>query len=387
MALKIWKDGAMKKIDTNLHKPVIFINGDKYKLDKAYTFVNGQKQLIWGESGVQIDYISSTGILGGGVPFAISENWVNVWNNNTIYRLDISNLTSPSLIQNLEWGAIKCCSYYQSTNSNAIFASWQNKTGRKISMDVNNGSMSVIQTSTISATYSGTTGIDLLGITNSDFVSNYRVLQQLSPITIWQNHIFWNGVEKYTDSIGGYGLAIQIDNNNILVRQRVVAATSDGIYTFSDSGKTQIGTFYGKISDYIIYDSDEIYYCSNLSGSNNLVKASANDVTVPLEYITADENRNFYLFGKIGNYLYCLDKPTTNTVDSIVKFKLLDSNDLSVVYEKVLPNDPFNENSGLPTFWINATCIPQVSNTNFVGIGTYNSSTLGLRIVRFSGLI
>lgn len=390
MALKIWLNGSMKKIDTNLHKPVTFINGTKYKLDKAYTFVNGQKQIIWGEGGVQIDYISSTGVLGGGIVFAIGENWANAWNNNIIYRININNLTSPSLIQSLEWGNITSCSYYQSTNTTAIFTAWKNKTGRKISMNVSDGSMSVTQTSTITTTYSGTTSIYLLGITNNKFVVDYGVLQQLRPNQIYLEHFFWNDTEKYTDTTtnASYRTFIQAANSSILVRYNLSGATSTRIYSFTENGMSPVGYTYGIVqSNYHIYDNGFIYYCSKMSNLYNLVKESASDIGTVLYRVEMPSGRQIIMIGKIGSYIYCLDLPTTNTINDEVKLKLFNESDLSVAYEKVLPNDPFNENSGLPTFWINATCVPQVGNTNFVGIGTYNSSTLGLRIARFSGLI
>lgn len=388
MALKVWLNNSMQKIDTNLHKPVTFINGTKYKLDKAWTFVNGVKQQIWGESGVQIDYIKSDGVLGGGNVFAIGETWANVWNNKVVYRLNISNLNSPSVAQSLSWGNINHCSYYQSTNSTAIFATLdaQNKTGRKVAMSVSDGSMSVTQTATVTDSYSGTTGFSLFGMTNSFIVFDYSVLQQLRPSVIYTHNIYWNNVKKYSQDLMGmsYHPLVQTTSSTFLVGTSLSGASGYVVESFSETGYTSAGSLYGSGGTNMIYDNGNLFYTSINSSIGNIVKVAANDVSTVLYRLEAGENRKFYLFGKIDSYLYCLDLPTTSAANSVVKFKLLNASDLTVAFEKVLPNDPYNENSGLPTFWMNATCIPQVSHTGFVGLGTYTASTLGLRIARFS---
>ena len=128
------------------------------------------------------------------------------------------------------------------------------------------------------------------------------------------------------------------------------------------------------------------------TAQNNIVqKRLISDLTTQSAYYDdVASGEKLRLIGKIDSYVYCLKIPSSaGTPDSVIKLLLLNDNDFSVAYEKVLPNDPFNENYGYPTFWTdaNAMTVPQISNTGFLSFGSYNTSSLALRIVRFSGLI
>lgn len=383
MALKIWKDGAMKKIDTNLHKPVIFIEGTKHKLDKAYTFVNGVKHELWGAGGVQIDYISSTGTLAGGNIFAIGEDWANVWYNNSILRLDISNLSLPSLLQSVAWGNInKFNADYQGTATNSVFASfnYNNYTGYKLLLNNSDGTMVVDKSSVLSATSSYTNSKNLLGITNNSIVNKLTETLSWKPTTINHERVFWNGTEKYAFSQVFNGL-MQVADNSILA----ITSNYGTIYSCSESDYTAVGTGF----DRGVYDNGYMYCQSNNASGKFITKRASNDIpTVLYRYpTTADNTTNYKIIGMIGDYIYCLKTPVSSTSTSEVKLLLLNKSDLTVAFERVLPNDPFNENNGLPTFWTNCTMQAQFSRTGFLGVSTYNAPTLGLRIARFSGLI
>ena len=100
MAVKVCINGQMKKIDTTLHKPVIFLNGQKKVLAKAWTFINGTKVQLWGQDGVQVDYIRADGLLSGwNKMVAIGESWATVAGSRSgtpsVSRLNISNISSP----------------------------------------------------------------------------------------------------------------------------------------------------------------------------------------------------------------------------------------------------------------------------------------------------
>ena len=409
MALKIWKDGVMTKIDTNLHKPVIFLNGDKYKLDKAYTFVNGQKQQIWGESGVQIDYISSTGVLGGGFPFAVGETWLNCYCNNNIYFLDISNLSNPTLTRTASWGNVIKYNNYQSDNSDTIFEGWNgtSRTDYKFTLDNSTGAMSVVSSMNFTPTSSDTNMSSYVGMTNSYFINCFSTLANFRP-QFWNRNAYWNDTQKYGWNMVSLPLQGYFQDNTETI---IGWAPSGGLSRFSNSGYQNIAgsiptsTYSPKLSTGIVNllnvahqqlfsDGTYVYTAQNSIVQKRLIS----DLTTQVAYydnVASDEKLR--LLGKIGNYVYCLKIPlysstsTTNsgTPDSIIKLLLLNDNDFSVAYEKVLPNDPFNENYGYPNFWtyFSACAVPQISETGFLSFGYYDNTSLKLRIVRFSGLI
>ena len=64
MAVKVCINGQMKKIDTTLYKPVIFLNGSKKVLAKAWTFVNGEKIQLWGDVLEWLDTFEDFDVIG-----------------------------------------------------------------------------------------------------------------------------------------------------------------------------------------------------------------------------------------------------------------------------------------------------------------------------------
>lgn len=404
MALKIWTNGSMKKIDTNLHKPIIFLNGTKYKLDKAWVFVNGEKKEIWGEGGVQVDYISSDGILGGGYPFAISENWLNCYYNHTIYRLDISNLSSPSLVQSVAWGNLIRYNHYQSTANTKVFEGWNNatRTNYKYLLDNTTGSMTVASSLAFTPTSSSTNISDYLGATNNYFIDVFSTLVSMRPYQLWNRTSYWNNTAKFGTSSVAPMFLYQNGNNTFIAKFTENATTS--LYQYSDSVKTIVGgTPFTPVYYYSAYspnvgavtlgpaqlftDSNYVYYAPNTGG---VAKRPIGDLTQEIAYTDIDEGEILRLLGKINNYIYCLKIPSDRdgTPDSVVKLILLNDTDLTPAFEKVLPNDPFNENYGYPTFWTNysASTVPQVSETGFLSFGSFDNSGLKLRVARFSGI-
>lgn len=380
MALKIQTSGGMKKIDTNLHKPVTFIGGNKYILDKAWVFVNGVKNIIWGQSGVQIDYISSTGSLGGGNLFAIGENWVNCYNNNTVYRIDISNLSNPTLVQNVAWGNVLRYNGFQSAND-FVFESWNTatRTASKLSVD-SNGGVSVLDSSAITATSSSTNTTTFVGATDNKIVCAFSEITSIQPTTVYKRSFYWSGVLKYAESnwVGGLGTLCQTTSSSVLIKKGTSA-----IYSATESGLTSLGVNVSFVDS--IYDNGNVYCLSADSGNNVVNKYASNDLGNVLYSYSEGVGKKIKIIGAVSGNLYVLVVPTANISSaSEVKFVILDMADLTSIHNEVLPNDPFNENNGVPTFWIDCKGMFQVSQTGFVGVSTYNANTLGLRIARFS---
>lgn len=392
MALKIWTGGSMKKIDTNLHKPVIFLSGTKYKLDKAYTFVNGEKKQIWGETGIQIDYISSTGTIGGGSIFCISENRAYLYRSNNIYVVDISNISVPTVVRTSNWGDIRQYTSIQSVGDSMVFWASSNTTNyNKIKIIPSTGNIFVEETKTGA-------GKTLVGFTN-DYVVQAEQLWAGSGASqyTYGNKIYFGTQNVYnigTTSATLYwtnlscGFGIQDSSNTLLVNltHRTGDISPTGLYSFNMNDKVKIGDF-----------CYELIMCDN----NILVKNKKTSTSVYVypyatEFIDKTDMSSVFTFtpsgdisrfiGKIGNYYYLLDI-NTNVSSKQVKLVMLDSSDFTTAFTKILPNDPFNEYSGDITFWKNCYIMPQISNTGFLGVGTYDTSTLGLRIARFSGLL
>lgn len=379
MALKIQTSGGMKKIDTNLHKPVTFIGGNKYILDKAWVFVNGVKNIIWGQSGVQIDYISSTGSLGGGNIFAIGENWVNCYNNNTVYRIDISNLSNPTLVQNVAWGNVLRYNGFQSAND-FVFESWNTatRTASKLSVD-SNGGVSVLDSSAITATSSSTNTTFFAGTTDNKFLCVFSEIVSFQPTTTYKRSYYWNNVLKYAENnqVGSIGSLCQTTSSAVLIKK------GSAVYSATESALTSLGVNVSSVDS--MYDNGNVYCLSADSGNNRVNKYASNDLANVLYYYTAGVGKKIKIIGAVSGNLYVLVVPTANISSaSEVKFVILDMADMTSIHEEVLPNDPFNENNGLPTFWTDCQGMFQVSQTGFVGVSTYNSNTLGLRIARFS---
>ena len=402
MALKIWLNGSMKKIDTNLHKHVTFINGTKYKLDKAWTFVNGQKYEIWGETGIQIDYISSTGVLGGGNLFCISEDKAYACQGYNIYQIDISNLSSPSLITNpVSWGNVFDYNAYLSSGTDIIFQTYNNSTKQCNRLKISsNGNISAIK----SFTFGGTS---VRGFVNNYVFSTSSLIHKVSSTS--QTNFYTYGTDYYWDTTKKYSTGswasspyqnynavtydsgrLQIDDTTLLINitANPGASSQSGLYKAMYNGLTKVNS--SQIMGMQLLDGNVI--CASVG--NTFYIYDKTSYAVLYSYTSqipsgSLSGRVVKFLGKIGNYYYLLtmQNPAHVISNDPVNLIILNDSDLSVAYEKELPRDPFNENNNNPTFWFNCETIPQISQTGFLGVSTYNSSTLGLRIVRFSGLI
>lgn len=408
----------MKKIDTNLHKPVTFVNGTKYKLDKAYTFVNGEKKLIWGDSGVQIDYISSTGTLGGGIVFAIGEDWMHASNGNNVYKIDIANLSNPTLIQSVEWGKVFNYSGVLSGNGNSIFHTSKQATNNRLSVD-SSGNIVVSQTFTSGGTNNKVDFVDsyVLSITSlthtvsstsqtriytygSDYYFNTTKKHTTGTwATNNANSLYYSGTSgstttypRPTTSSAMLYPAIQYDSDTILINLSGAKTNGAGIYKMTYNSLTKIGNNINGlrlVDDNVIcrtyYSGTDTYGSIEPNCLSLLDKTSLSTLyTYPA---SPDTSKKLIFLGKSGNYYYVIEKPNVDTVIGGVKLVILNSADLSVAFERTLPDDPFNENNGKPTFWMNSECIAQITNSGFLAVSTYDSSTLALRVARFSALI
>lgn len=404
MAVKVCVNGQMKAINTNLHKPVIFLNGQKKVLDKAWIFINGQKKLLWGETGVQIDYISSTGSLGGGNLFAIGNDWADCYYSGTVYRINISNLSNPTLIQSVAWGSVENFNGYQTTSGNMVFSTSyltgmpSTTTSNKMVVNPATGVITINRTDTYGNFYLQQT--DGMLATYSTRSKSFATSHSTISIQYGTN-FYWNGVLKYStgreptsasDTSGLLklnGNALQVGQNSILFNLTGNYG-NPGLYVGNDSTYSRVNNAKGGLD---LYDDNAIvrsYYSGSVtfvSGAPTtklsiMDKTSYNDL---YSYdVDFDNTGNVLKFlGCVGDYYYVIVMPNNSNATSGVKLVLLDKSNLSVVFTKDLPADPFGENSGRITFWSTCKGMPQVSQTGFIGAGTYTTGSK-LRIVRFS---
>ena len=415
MSLKIGTANGIREIDTNLHKPVIFINGTKRIIDKMITFVNGEKRIIYGGDGIAIDYIQSTGELAGGNVFAISDNWCNVYSGRNILRLDISNISNIGVIQNVAWGDVLQYNGYQTTPGAPIFWSSTRTSGQgqanKLSLNPTTGALTVLSSIPTNNTYNN------LGFTNS-YIVQYNPLSKsfypragstvVSKIT-YGTEYYWNGSLRYstgrapssaTDTSGRLMLAqggLQIDDEVILIKMSGSYGTGEGWYRATYTGTTKINSNMD-IGGLKVLDGDKIL-CSVFRNTTSVIFTG----TVPeTDFVVRDKTSLAELFrfsvadgilnrlkflGRIGNYYYVLTMPNSTSSTIPVKITLIDATDYSTAWEKELPKDPFNENNGAATFWTSANTVVQVSQTGFLAVSTFNTTTSALRIARFSALL
>lgn len=416
MGLKIKTPDGMKKIDTNLHKPVTFISGTKYKIDKAWTFLNGVKYQIWGESGVQIDYIKSDNYAYGYLN-AIGENWaVSSWSGNT-NRVNISNFTNPQLIQTVAWGGISQYNGfngYLSGNNSMIFQTSINK----ITLNPSTGTLSATSGGAYYDDGQTPTTVSSVGI-SENYIAQAKskskgfVVPQTGRITNikYGTDFYWGGVLKYScgrepastsDTSGTLYIdtslrPVQVAADTFLVGLNGQDTTNVGTYNATYSGLTKrSGTF---MSGIYVLDGNILcrnyFYGSSGSLTNsqptqNMLALVDNSTLASLytygeTYSPTNKVRLIFL-GRLDDYYYCVQTPFDESATTGVKLILLNKADLSVAYQKDLPADPFNENNGTVKFWVNAYATAQISQTGFLGVASYNSTGLKWRVARFSGI-
>ena len=323
--------------------------------------------------------------------FAVGSNWVDLTkqNSNTVYHIDLTNTSSPVITSNA-YGDVKLVNGYLSDSNGLIVGSWNSsdKIGYKLSINNSTGAITPVLNSTVSS------GNRILGVTETNVVVVYSERQGTTAYYI--DKIYWNGVEKYSmpQSNRLWGAYMQTGPETLAIAKttnsELATATASG-YTAQSSIQDwstldKVGYLQTKTD---IYNSMLTITATALNG-NYLFKRSNSNVVSASASHHAGADHYMWIIGAMDNKLYCIDISgwdTTNktwTSSSVVKLLLLDPSDFSLIYEEVLPNDPFNEYSGVPTFWDNARCLASESYTGYVGVCQYNTTTNKLNIAKFS---
>lgn len=399
MAVKVCVNGQMKKIDTTLHKPVIFLNGQKKVLDKAWIFVNGEKKMLWGQPGVQVDLISSDTVVSGlNTIKAVGEDWLVTTGNGNVNRLNISNLSNPSLIQSVAWGSSGSSNNcFLSNGSKLVFYGSASGSFNRLACDFSTGGVSVEKTYTVSNnTPFGDIGNSSIGYKNKtvSFIRPGPSSGASGMVTrTWGSDIYINDSVAYSfgykpsglnDSNWGpsiSGIYLQFTSTEWYVNCAGVGsyASQNGLNKLSTSARTKVN---GTLSGPIFLDGNNIVCLS--SPSVNLVDKTSLAITYSSASLIGSGITG-KVIGRNGDYYYVITYPATATQGGVATLYLLDKDDLSTVYTQILPTDPFGEFSGTSGFWNSCAGSPQVSGSGFLGVS--GSISGQLRVVRFSQLL
>lgn len=375
MAVKVCVNGQMKQVDTVLHKPVIFLSGQKKVLSKAWTFINGEKIQLWGQEGVNIDYIRANGIVSGYSDIiSIGDNWMVTSGANTYYddvvRWDISNLSSPSMVQKVKWGKIATNGYngFKSESDTILYfnanrGAGQTTAGNELTIDPSTGVVEINN----SFSTTGNDSAGFVGMIGNDFVSVKIISKHtsLGYITYGSKYYF-NSTLKHTTGAEtdwfyyGGGSVVQTTSSIGL------AKTNKGIYALSANSMTQKSTTVG---DILMLDGSNVI-AKRTNGYGVYDKTTLAEV----DYYDADAGKTVLFVGKNGDYYYHIEYDNSGA-----KLVVLNDSDLTVRWAGDLPLDPFNEGVN---FWATAVARPQKSKSGYLGVSGQQSSNT--RIIRFS---
>lgn len=421
MAVKIKTPDGMKQIDTTLHKPVIFIDGQKKILDKAWMFVNGEKKMLWGKSGVVVDLITAEVESGTFELTGIADDWMLVGNSGAnVILFDIKNLSSPVQKSSVAWGGLKY-SGYQTTDGQYVFYGENGSILNKVLVNPNTGVASVSEsyTSTFNGAFLAKTNywMEYLNLSVSyhqtagpSIGGGTTIVYQYGTQWAFNSSVrFTTGRRPANANDGRNPYMFRFSNGGIQVNDTSVLlniasdgySTGAGSYLLNYNGFTKLGNTVSRPflldGDRVLGQAGYLYYTGHNLRSEvfNMHTLILYDSVAFQEIarFTVNENptgkpsHRMAFLGRNGNYYYVIKSPYEAQVGG-VSLILLSKDDLSVVYEMELPSDPFNEYNGMCNYYLSGRWIGYPSQTGFVGFSgaTTSGNTVG-RIMRFSALM
>lgn len=376
MAVKVCINGQMKRIDTTLHKPVIFLNGQKRVLDKAWTFINGEKVQLWGQEGVQIDYIKADGLISGITkPKAIGSNWLVAGSDRVYYeninRIDISNLSNPTLVQQVGWGTARYNGFKSQDSGlyyfDASVSAGTTSAGNELTVNPENGVVSVVRSNSTTQDNSAS----FRGTTNSYFIYCHQRRSGQPINRVYGSDIYFNTSLRVSIGTTSDWYYITDDFFTQVSASDVLANTNKGLHTLNYNGITQKSSSQFNI---LMLDGGDLV-CQD---GNKISLVDKDSLTEGLSY-TASTGTNLTFVGRNGNFYYIVER---DTATGLTTLKLLRKTDFALSYVKDLPSDPFGDEID---FWASFNVSPIVSKSGFLAIGGNTSGQT--RIVRFSSLL
>ena len=399
MAVKVCINGQMKKIDTALHKPVIFLNGQKKVLSKAWMFVNGEKKMLWGQPGVQVDLIKSDGIVSSTNRIkAIGDDWlVMATFANQINRIDISNISNPTLLQTVSWGdslGDYRNSGYLSDSTKFVFYGVYGDTLNRMACDYSTGVV------TVEKSYVMSNSERKIGdIGNSSIGSKDKTRSINGGSLRWGSDVYVNNSLAYSvgnySSTSSYGPLISFQYLQYSSSAWYIRCLAQGSYS-SQNGLSRMtiseitkinSTSINSLEDYFL-DGNNIAGVYPTMVRNTVELIDKDLLSVVSSNTLGDTNYEIKLVGRIGSCYYVIKIPRSrvNNLGLETTLYLLDATDLTnVVYTQTLPTDPFGEYNGTGEFWNNCFVCAQNSGSGFLGVSEDASGKI--RVVRFSELL
>ena len=321
MTLKIHINGTSKKLVTPLRT---FVNGNLKRLSKGFTFVNGEKKQLWGNTRTQffsipfgggfdndILYIDDNYMYTYGTTFANITNTQGgsavVSEKNCLCVYSISNPSSATRVSWVQWGTNPIFSPAESDSDNYIFYITNGSTRNKVNVN-NTGTPSVV------TTYSGQSGmLWCVPLANGKNLWARRAASQGS----YDYYIGYNSTNvlkvyetRTTNPVW--------DNGNL-----VVSGTGTIVQASSNSGSNQITN-----NTYVtsrMMDGDYVVVAGYNTGK--IAKYNlANNSTV-WEHLV-DSDRRVDIIGEGNGHYYVVDKPVDfNATDTNVYLRIYDADD------------------------------------------------------------
>lgn len=331
MTLKIHINGTSKKLVTPLRT---FVNGNLKRLSKGFTFVNGEKKQLWGNTRTQffsipfgggfdndILYIDDSYMYTYGTTFSNITNTQGgsavVSKSNCLCIYSISNPSSATRVSWVQWGAYPIFSPSESDSSNYIFYMSSSNTRNKVLLK-NDSTASVV------STYTGPSGMNWsVQLANGKNLwtktSNSVLYLGYNSTTVTSTNvptypIAWDGGDVVVGSMGvvldkGTISGTGVISNNTYVTSKVM----DGDYVFVAGYKTTSATTATKVARY------------------NVTNAA-----LEWEVVFQDDRRPDVIGVGSGKY-YVVDKPKDfNSSDTNVYLRIYDVDDGTELESTVL---------------------------------------------------
>lgn len=293
MALKVRINGQMQQITGSGNKPVVFINGVKKKLVKGVTFINGEKKLLWGQTGIIVDVIdyAQAGIL---TTINITPVWASnnhVWANirDAWYKISVSNISNPSIAQSVSWGGEIAYSNIDSTQATVFFTasdemvgsiSGKSHTYRKISIGADGAG---VVTSSANYQTDNSAGFYSVGLMSNGWFGSMYI----------NRSYYWALNGQLGQSATDFAEYLVKFNNSLLL---YLAGVNIWSVNSTNQAESAIYAAPGRINDLLV-DGDSII----VDSAAGVVKTTAGAADWTYE---SDNSR---LIGKILNYYVIID--------------------------------------------------------------------------------
>lgn len=326
MALKTVINGVSKRIITPLK---MYHNGQWIQIKKGYTFINGQKVQIWGNTRLQMfsipytlgyytdilyiddDNMYTFGNLSGTItpinPDGTPGQPIYMTKSNCLCSFTISNPSSATYDGYTQWGQYPIFSPLESDDENYIYYFAKNSTRNKVKLQKGTGT-SIVDTVTLSGSL-----IWCVPLANGH---NLWVKNYVSGRTTYYQLGYDSTV--LLDTSNGNGLyPVCWDNGNF-----VVGSVNEQIFRLDITGRTRILQSNDAIVTSKMLDGDNLIIAGYSSSAAKVgVYDTTNQTTIWEKQFSADRRPD--IIGEGGGYYYVIDKPQDfNASDTSVYLRI-----------------------------------------------------------------